>query len=431
MKKTVCSLITGILVCSMMLPAFAENTNAQLRSDYAIEIDGERCFFTRADGSVALPILYNDTTYLPLRAIGEIMGKNVNWDESTKTVILSGNREETDEKINIVAAESKDIMVQERWDFVIEIDGVSKEFKTSSGSRMNPIIYNGSTYLSLRAIGEIMDKDIAWNGGTNTVSLTSKRSSKREKNRFKTDDNSAEITSEYEDDNIGMDKAKEIAVANAKLIEKDVSFVNTKVAEVAGKKTYQVAFYNGTKEYSYVVDALTGTILSVNADIENFNIMTDGKFIHAEKAEKAVLAYANVKNSEATFTLVELNKKAEKVVYKVAFFTDSAEYECTVDATSAEVLDCEMVNKEANAEQKTISLEEAKKIAFSEDGLKEEAVTFTKVELKTDDEKMIYKIEFKYDATEYKCTIDAKTGDFLTQTKIKAKSNEKSKNKKD
>lgn len=55
-------------------------------------------------------------------------------------------------------------MVQERWDFVIEIDGVIKEFKTPSGSRMNPIVYNGSTYLSLRAIGEIMDTDIAWNG---------------------------------------------------------------------------------------------------------------------------------------------------------------------------------------------------------------------------------------------------------------------------
>lgn len=274
MKKIVYSLIAGILVCSMTVPAFAENkTNAQLRSDYVIEIDGERCFFTQADGSLALPILYNDTTYLPLRAIGEIMGKNVNWDESTKTVKLSGKKEETDVKNNIVVTESKDIMVQERWDFVIQIDGVTKEFKTSSGSRMNPIVYNGSTYLPLRAIGEIMDKDIAWDGDTQTVLLTSKGSSKTEKDGFETDDNSAEITSEYGDNKIGIEKAKEIALGHAKLNEKQVDFITEKEDWIVRETKewiaiYRIEFYFGSKEYDYEINAKTGEVISLIIDIQ-------------------------------------------------------------------------------------------------------------------------------------------------------------------
>ncbi|WP_312048296.1 stalk domain-containing protein, partial [Anaerotignum sp.] len=91
---------------------------------------GEKCLFTQEDGNVSLPILYKGITYLPLHEIGQIMGKNAKWDENTKTIILSGNREEADENINAVSSEIKEIMVQEISDFTIEVDG--KESKISS-----------------------------------------------------------------------------------------------------------------------------------------------------------------------------------------------------------------------------------------------------------------------------------------------------------
>jgi len=150
MKKVVGIVTVGALICSMAVPGFAQNgTNAELRSDFTIEIDGNKCLFTRADGSVALPILYNDTTYLPLRAVGEIMGKNVNWDESNKTITLSGSRAELADKTKSGTAKSKDVVVQERADFTIVIDGAQKEFKTASGNKINPIVYNGSTSLPI------------------------------------------------------------------------------------------------------------------------------------------------------------------------------------------------------------------------------------------------------------------------------------------
>lgn len=421
MKKIVCSLIAGILVCSMVVPAFAENkTNAQERSDFIIEIDGEKCLFTRADGSVALPILYNNTTYLPLRAIGKIMGKNVNWDESTKTITLSGKRDKTDEKINIVTTESNDIVVQERWDFVMEIDGITKEFKTSSGSKMNPIVYNGSTYLPLRAIGEIMDKDIAWNGDTQTVSLTSKGSSKTEKDRFETDDNSAEITSENEDDKIGMDKAKEIALAHAKLNEKQVDFITEKEDWIVREtkdwiEIYRIEFYFGSKEYDYKINAKTGEVLSFDSDAIGFVGAEKGQRISIEQAKNVALSHADVKKNQANFIRAELCEDHDEFEYRVEFYTTDFDYVYTINALDGKVVEvcCSKVGgAKSNFGQETITLDEAKKIALDAASVLNKDAEFNQAVLWSGDFNE-YDCDFKSGENEYMYIMDAATGDIL------------------
>lgn len=67
----------------------AQRIQAELRPDFKIVIDGTTRTFKNAQGETVSPILYNGSTYLPLRAIGELMGKTVNWDENTLTVTLS------------------------------------------------------------------------------------------------------------------------------------------------------------------------------------------------------------------------------------------------------------------------------------------------------------------------------------------------------
>lgn len=47
----------------------------------------------------------------------------------------------------------------------IVVDG--KELSTSA----EPFIYNGTTYLPIRAVGEAVGKEVTWNAGTNTVYL--------------------------------------------------------------------------------------------------------------------------------------------------------------------------------------------------------------------------------------------------------------------
>ena len=81
-------LLTPLIGCAQA----ADTVTARLRPDYTIIIDGAERDFYNAAGQQVHPVAYDGTTYLPVRAIGELMGRNVDWNERTKTVTLSGTR---------------------------------------------------------------------------------------------------------------------------------------------------------------------------------------------------------------------------------------------------------------------------------------------------------------------------------------------------
>ena len=62
----------------------------------------------------------------------------------------------------------------------IEIDGESFIATNVNGEIVEPFIYEGTTYLPVRAIATAFDKDVAWNEETYTVSLTSKKADEPE-----------------------------------------------------------------------------------------------------------------------------------------------------------------------------------------------------------------------------------------------------------
>lgn len=62
-------------------PVLSENIN--------IYYKGEEFIARDANGARVYPILRNSSTYLPIRSIGELFGKNVAWDNATQSVILT------------------------------------------------------------------------------------------------------------------------------------------------------------------------------------------------------------------------------------------------------------------------------------------------------------------------------------------------------
>lgn len=62
-------------------PSLSENINIYYKGEEFIarDINGERVY----------PILRNSSTYLPIRSIGELFGKNVAWDNITKSAVLT------------------------------------------------------------------------------------------------------------------------------------------------------------------------------------------------------------------------------------------------------------------------------------------------------------------------------------------------------
>ena len=87
----VLTLVVG-LFCVPTYAASSETVKAQLSPHYTIVVDGVERTFYNVQGQEVHPIVYQGTTYLPLRAIGELMDKNVDWNQATKTASISRRR---------------------------------------------------------------------------------------------------------------------------------------------------------------------------------------------------------------------------------------------------------------------------------------------------------------------------------------------------
>jgi hypothetical protein len=61
----------------------------------------------------------------------------------------------------------------------ISIDGKAVELKDATGNPVEPFIYNGTTYLPVRAIAEVLGMEVKFNETTNTVELAKKEGEKK------------------------------------------------------------------------------------------------------------------------------------------------------------------------------------------------------------------------------------------------------------
>lgn len=112
-----------------------------------VELDGERITFDQD------PILTSGRTLVPLRAIFEKLGAQVQWDDETQTV--KATKGDTTITLTI------DDVTAYKNDEVITLDVPAK-------------IVNGRTLVPLRFISDCFDMDVQWNEEYQTVVLTTK-----------------------------------------------------------------------------------------------------------------------------------------------------------------------------------------------------------------------------------------------------------------
>lgn len=106
MKKTMMNNIfkrfAALALCTGMVTgtALAANTvYKNIRVQYCgikLMVNGAPVTPKDANGSTVEPFIYNGTTYLPVRAVGNALGQDVSWNGNTKTVYIGMN--ETDVK---------------------------------------------------------------------------------------------------------------------------------------------------------------------------------------------------------------------------------------------------------------------------------------------------------------------------------------------
>lgn len=117
-------------------------------------VDGEKEMIN-ADEPEQMPVIINNSTYVPFRFLGEALEMDVTFDNETRTATFlnaSTNLSFSLDELNKINKNNEEITLD-----------------------VPVIIINGRTYMPLRAISELMDKEVFWDDcGFITVSDTEK-----------------------------------------------------------------------------------------------------------------------------------------------------------------------------------------------------------------------------------------------------------------
>ena len=270
---------------------------------------------------------------------------------------------------------------------------------------------------------------------------------------------------------IGVEAAKQIALAHAKVAQKDVTFIKAELDTEDGRAVYDIEFYSGNVEYDYDIDAVSGEIISNDFDIEDYSIPAQSAAaqqqtevpqqtaaapapttpaannhsgdIGIERAKQIALSHAGLSQGSVSFVKAELEYEDGVKVYDIEFYSSNVEYDYEINAATGAIIsvDRDIENYSIPtaapapaptpaptaaptpaptaapaptqpAAPSTISADRAKQIALSHAGVG--GASFTKVELDTDDGVAVYEIEFKVDNVEYDYEINAVSGAIIS-----------------
>ena len=131
------------------LRSYAQNYAAHMSIPYSapvfVSFNGEVVDFDNA-----APIIKSSRTYVPLRALMEMMGYSVSWEQSTGTVTCI-----KDSDTVIITPEGE-----------ITVNGETSEIKAA------PINFKGSNVVPVRFVSEAVNADVEWDEELRTVKIT-------------------------------------------------------------------------------------------------------------------------------------------------------------------------------------------------------------------------------------------------------------------
>ena len=152
----------------------SQDVNVVLNKGLKIFYNNEIQEFKNVNGQRVYPISYEGTTYLPIRSISSIFNIRINWNQKLNAVELGeGELDKISAQSieNFIAEPTENIQVLLNDKIRVSYDGMYQTFKDVNENEVYPLSYQGTTYLPVRAISNLFDIKIKWDGNTNSVIL--------------------------------------------------------------------------------------------------------------------------------------------------------------------------------------------------------------------------------------------------------------------
>lgn len=241
MKKIIVLVFTAMITLSVSVMA---------ADDIKVYVNSEQVEFD------VKPIIEDERTLVPMRAIFEALGAEVDWDQETKTAsAVRGN-----DTVSITINSNK----LYRNNKEVELDVPAK-------------IIDERTLVPVRAISESFDADVKWDGATQTVNITIDRLNPTEKPDNKTEENVVSAKTLTTDD---MEKLKADFTAIRYMFEQS----NVPKYIATNKKNIYENLENAEIFSKEITNLWNKTIASVVVTVQmdsdttyDFDIFSDGK----------------------------------------------------------------------------------------------------------------------------------------------------------
>ena len=411
-KPIVAVALVGALAVGTAAATAYQTITASLRPDITVELNGTPQTMKDVNGNEVYAISYNGTTYLPIRAIGEAMGLTVNWDSATQTVDLVGSAAGSTTGVYISGDRAKEIALNDAGYTESQVVMVGVELEWDNGR----LVYDVEFYVNKT------EYDYEIDAAAGTI--------------VEKDQDIENFTIPTTGVNITLNRAKEIALADAGEQESEVTFTKTKQDYENGRVVYEVEFYAGQTKYEYEIAASDGAILDKDVDAPTTGSGTGATAgITLDRAKEIALADAGVNAANATFTKAKQDYDNGRLIYELEFYcqNQNCEWEYDILAADGTILSREhdgfcdgtctgsgnhytgsnghhYGNGSGSA---SITASEAKNIAFQHAGVSSGAVWDLEAKLDYDDGRLEYEVEFKANGVEYEYKIDANSGAIL------------------
>ena len=220
---------------------------------------------------------------------------------------------------------------------------------------------------------------------------------------------------------IGAQNAKDIAQTDAQV---NVDSFEAKLECHSSKMIYCVEFDTETNKYRYIINAVTGEILSAEKiDFTKDNFFEGDKEIAIVGENAAILAaLSNAGMEDSTLIRCKYNRDwvDGTVVYNIFFTNGIKSGRYVVNARTGEILKHSITQEyhDRSVKSTVIGDFEAKRIALAKDGLIDGNVSKYEMNLRLDGETYVYDLNYICNAAKYIVQINAESGTIISFEKI-------------